>query len=160
MGLWGLVQVPLVSNSLGDPYVSSPHCSQRIDPCYSSLSGMGCHHWKGAKVISYSDNTTVVSVLNSRYSKDKTLSQLLRCLFFVEAYYNFKTYGCHVPGSQNEIADSLSRNQLHIFFNKLPNADSTPTAISPLLLQWLLQPTQDWISPHWMQQFSTIVLKE
>ena len=51
------------------------------------------HHWTGAKVTSHCDNTTAVSVLNSRHSKDKTLSQLLRCLPYSEKFSEINIFG-------------------------------------------------------------------
>ena len=39
----------------------------------------------GKRVTSNWDNCAVVTVLNSRYSRDKDLVQLLCCLFFLEA---------------------------------------------------------------------------
>ena len=44
-------------------------------------------HLHGKKVMSNCDNLAAVSVLNSRYSGDKDLMQLLRWLFFLEAYF-------------------------------------------------------------------------
>ena len=51
------------------------------------------------RVLSNCDNTTVVLVLNSRYSRDKDLMQLLRCLFFLEAHFQFQLSANHIPGA-------------------------------------------------------------
>ena len=111
----------------------------------------------GIRILSNCDNSAVVSVLNSRTSKDKDMMQLLRCLFFVEAYFQFHLEARHIPGISNECADDLSRNRLAAFRTKLPQANHYPTPIPSSLLQWLLKPQADWSSPSWIQQFSTFV---
>ena len=113
----------------------------------------------GKRVSSNCDNSAVVSVLNSRTSKDKDMMQLLRCLFFVEAYFQFHLEAHHIPGISNECADDSSRNRLAAFRTKLPQANHYPTPIPSSLLQWLLKPQADWSSPSWIQQFSTFVKK-
>ena len=80
----------------------------------------------GKHVSSNCDNSAVVSVLNSRTSKDKDMMQLLRCLFFVEAYFQFHLEAHHIPGISNECADDLSRNRLAAFRTKLPQANHYP----------------------------------
>ena len=44
-------------------------------------------NWMKGRVISQCDNEAVVTVINSRYSSDKFLMLMLRCLFFIEAQY-------------------------------------------------------------------------
>ena len=63
------------------------------------------HEWCEKYVDAQCDNTAVVAVLNSRYSKDKCLMHLLTCLFFAKAYFNFKLRATHFPGIHNELAD-------------------------------------------------------
>ena len=43
--------------------------------------------WRGY-VVCKSDNEAVVSIIASRSSHSSQLMHLLRCLFFLEAYYN------------------------------------------------------------------------
>ena len=118
------------------------------------------HTLNRKQVLCNCDNSAVVAVINTRYSKDKDLMQLLRCLFFVEAYYQFHMIARHLPGTLNDCADDLLRNRLSAFRTKLPNADTHPTPIPSSLLQWLLQPQADWTSPSWIQQFATFVIRE
>lgn len=113
--------------------------------------------WKGAKVTVRCDNAAVVAVINSRSCRDKVLMQMLRCLFFAEAHFQFKMMAIHLPGIHNELADDLSRNRLSQFLAKLPKANKTPTNIPSSLLQWLLHPKMDWTSPSWMELFSSSV---
>ena len=116
--------------------------------------------WKGRKVLSHCDNSAVVAVVKTRSCKDKTLMQLLRCLFFLEAVFQFQLSSSHLPGEMNDLADDLSRNRLQDFKHKNLRADANPTDIPSPLLQWLLQQHQDWSSPHWMLQFSSFVKRE
>ena len=118
------------------------------------------HTLNRKRVLCNCDSSAVVAVINTRYSKDKDLMQLLRCLFFVEAYYQFHMIARHLPGTLNDCADDLSRNRLSAFRTRLPNADTHPTPIPSSLLQWLLQPQADWTSPSWIQQFATFVIRE
>ena len=93
------------------------------------------HKWSRCKVIAKCDNTAVVVVLNSFYSKDNVLMQLMRCLFFIEAVNSFQIQGQHIPGSLNGLADNLSRNKLNKFYSKscttCVKASSTSVAPSP-----------------------------
>lgn len=58
--------------------------------------------WKGKMVLARCDNKVVVDVIKSRSSKDKSLMQLLRCLFFCEASYQFQLSSEHIPGVEND----------------------------------------------------------
>lgn len=113
--------------------------------------------WSGKHLRSRCDNSAVVAVLNSRSCKDKDLMQLLRCLFFFEAQYQFHVSSQHIPGVENGMADDLSRNRIGKFQMDNPSMDFNPAPIPPSLLQWLMAPQQDWTSPHWTQQFSSFV---
>ena len=55
-------------------------------------------------------------MVNSGYSKDSTLAQLLRVLFFAEAQWEVQIKAVHIPGQQNVLADALSRNKMQLFF--------------------------------------------
>ena len=118
------------------------------------------HSWSGKSVVTNCDNQAVVTVLNSRYSREKDIMQLLRCLFFLEAHFQFQLSATHLPGALNERADDLSRNRLSSFHDKMPEAAPYPSPIPPSLLQWLLDPGLSWTSPVWIQQFSSFVRKE
>jgi hypothetical protein len=115
--------------------------------------------WHGKRVTSNCDNSAVVAVLNSRYSRETHLMQLLRCLFFVEASYQFYLSASHIPGRLNDCADDLSRNRLSAFQAKMPDAQPYSIPIPSSLLQWLLQPKETWTSPSWIQQFTTFLKK-
>jgi len=113
--------------------------------------------WKGSIVTAYCDNAAVVSVLNTRYSKEENLMQMVRTLFFIEARYQFKLKALHIPGKHNYLADYLSRNQMSTFHTMHPTANNIPSTVSPSILQWLLDPHLSWTSETWIQQFNTFV---
>ena len=52
---------------------------------------------------------------------------LLCRLFFVTATYNFTVNVSHIPGTDNRLADSLSRLQFTKFHSLAPEADQTDT---------------------------------
>ena len=112
--------------------------------------------WHAQKVLCYCDNQAVVAILQSRSSKHYQIMHLLRCLFFVEAYFHFSLVATYVTSKDNIIADNLSRNNLSSFFSKVPTASKAPAQIQPLTVELLLDPLGDWISPAWMRQFKAI----
>ncbi len=52
-------------------------------------------------MTSHCDNAAVVEVVNSGYSRDGTLAQLLRVLFFAKAQWDLELRACHIAGQQN-----------------------------------------------------------
>jgi hypothetical protein len=113
--------------------------------------------WKGGRVLAHCDNAAVVEVVNRRSCRDPNLMQMLRCLFFFEAHYQFELSARHIAGIENGLADDLSRNNLASFRAKSTNWDHEPTFIPPPLLQGLLDPGLDWTSPTWMELFNSSV---
>ena len=107
------------------------------------------HSWKGSTVQTLCDNAAVVAVVNSRSSCEPDLMQLLQCLFFLEAHFQFHLQSRHVPGQANALADDLSRNRLASFHKNFPDADPLPSPIPPSILQWLLHLKLDWTSAAW-----------
>ena len=113
--------------------------------------------WKDSVITCFCDNQAVVAVLSSRTCRDRHLMHLLRCLFFFEAYGQFRIQCRHISGACNGKADDLSRNNLSAFFLKVPSANRAPSSIPTLLPNLLISVDQDWISPAWTQQFSIIL---
>ena len=118
------------------------------------------HTWTGVQVLSLCDNEAVVTVINSRSSREPDLMQLLRCLFFLEAHFQFYLIARHLPGVANSLADDLSRNRLPSFRRHHPNADPLPSPIPSSTMQWLLHPKLDWTSEAWIQLFTSSVKRE
>ena len=105
--------------------------------------------WKGGSVLFRSDNQAVVAALSSYSARDPPLTHLLRCLFFIEAYFDFEHTVAHVPGIDNGAADALSRDNMTKFFSFLPQANPSPSPIPPPLVEMLSERSLLWTSPRW-----------
>ena len=62
------------------------------------------------------DNQAAVCTIASQSSWEPTMMHLLRCLFFMEAWFQFKLVAVHIPGIFNSWADDLSRDRLSSFY--------------------------------------------
>lgn len=109
--------------------------------------------WRNQCILVHSDNEAVVAVINSGYSKDNSLMQLLRCLFFIKAYFEISLSAIHIKGEENVGADAISRNNLFVFFAQVPQADPYPTPIPQSAVDLLVLQQPDWLSPDWSQLF-------
>ena len=85
--------------------------------------------WAGKYVCCRCDNQSVVDIVQSRYSRDDDLMQLLRSLFFIEAAMGFNFIPVHVSGQHDDLADHLSCNRLSLFKQRAPTMASHPTPI-------------------------------
>ena len=74
----------------------------------------------------YCDNQAVVAVLNSGYSKEDHLMQLVRSLL---ADWDIWLHAHHIPGEHNVVADAISRGNLPILSSKVPTATPHPMPI-------------------------------
>ena len=72
--------------------------------------------WQNMSVLSRCDNITAVHIINSGTSSDPYAMALIRCLHFITARFNIALSAVHLPGSENALADALSRNNLSHFF--------------------------------------------
>ena len=115
--------------------------------------------WKRQRVRCSCDNEAVVAVMRTRTSRNPHLMHLLRCLFFIEAKYDFEFSCVHIPGKYNELADDLSRNRVCAFLSKVPGADRHPSPVPRPLLDWLLDKDMDWLCPNWIAKFNSSVRK-
>ena len=112
--------------------------------------------WAGHRVMCHCDNQAIVACLRSRTSKHKGIMHLLRSLVFIEAYFRFHLFPQYIDTRANELADDLSRDNALLFLSKVPQARRRPTAVPSDLLNLLLDPVAEWISPPWRRQFVTI----
>ena len=98
---------------------------------------LGVHLWasrlKNKRVLFYSDNESVVHVINKQTSKHKGLLALVRQLVLICLSQNIYFKARHVPGRHNVLADSLSRLQVERFLSLTRGMDSLPTTIPPHL---------------------------
>ena len=109
--------------------------------------------WHGQHIRCHCDNVAVVQVVNSGYSTDKQMMRLIRCLFFVTAHWQLLVRAVHIAGDKNTAADAVSRGNMDIFFQVVPDACQSPTTIPSAVLGLLVEQQPDWLSPAWAQLF-------
>ena len=96
--------------------------------------GLALGHWKGKNVMSYCNNAAVVAIVNQGDSKEQEAMYPLHCLEFLKAKHQFLLYASHISGVNNDLANALSRNNLHYFMLHFPQAQLNPTPLPPELL--------------------------
>ena len=106
---------------------------------------------RGSRVWWLCDNQSAVHAVCKRSCRDRNMMQLIRCLFFLEAWFGFELIATDLP----EHAD-LSRNRLAAFLSKAPSSEPTPTFLPPELPGLLLN-HEGWTSQHWTGLFYTTV---
>ena len=83
----------------------------------------------------FTDNESLVHVINKQSSKEKSLMFFVRKLVLICLEYNIVFKAKHIAGVKNRLADSLSRLQVQSFKQLAPaHMDKLPTKI-PLHLQ-------------------------
>lgn len=70
------------------------------------------------------------------------MAHTLRCLFFVEAYYDLSLAATHISGVENRAADCISCNNLDEFFSFYPQAQCQPVSVPPGLVRQLILPKE------------------
>jgi len=68
--------------------------------------------WLGQNIEVKCDNAAVVAIINLGSCKDPEVMHLMRCLMFFMAKFQFSMYATHIAGSENSLADALSRDRL------------------------------------------------
>lgn len=97
----------------------------------------------------------MVVALTSYSTSDLALAQLLRCLFFIKALYDFERKVVHL---ENAAADALSHKSVIDFFALLPQATLDPSPISPDLIKLVTNTSLKWTSRASLQNFLQGVL--
>lgn len=85
--------------------------------------------WHRKRILIHCDNQAIVQIWQTKKPKHKALTKLCRKLFFLAAKNNYTVNLKHIPGSSNELADALSRQQVSRFHNLAPEADREATTI-------------------------------
>ena len=114
--------------------------------------------WKGWCVLCRCNNQAVVAVINARSSLNKDIMHLLRVLFFIEAHFDFMTKATHIPGTENRIADDISRNRS--FSSSCQVLSDTPTPILEALINLIIREQPDWTCSAWTMMFNSIFNKD
>lgn len=95
--------------------------------------------WENHCILFHTDNLALVSILNSKTSKEENIMHLVRSLVFVSLKHNILFQSKHVRGCFNTLSDSLSRQQVDKFKALSPSSNPLPTQIPPHL-----QPEEFW----------------
>ena len=82
--------------------------------------------WSGQVVCSRCDNEAVVAVINRCTSRDYASVMVSH---FFEASFLFQIVATHMAGSENTLADNLSRDKLHVYLRFL-------VSYSPYFSNW------------------------
>jgi hypothetical protein len=95
------------------------------------------------KIVVYCDNTQVVLAVNSGKTSSQRMQAALRELWYVQARNNCVIRTRHIPGSENRIADHLSR---------MDQNSGQKTAFEQLTKGWIIQDCEV-PDTHFMQDF-------
>ena len=86
------------------------------------------------RILLFTDNDSVVHVINWQTSKHRELLQLLRQLVLTCFRHNILFRARHIKGKKNILADSLSRLQVGKFKAFASNVEESPSVVPPPLL--------------------------
>jgi len=145
LGLWSFLGQLVVPSSMAGKLPASLYCHEGVNPCHHRSSSF----WLSVAGSPDSDNTSVLHVLNSTYSKDPHLLHLIHILVFLEAHFEFWFQAWHIA---NLLADALSRNNMALFTAQTLQSLDHSSDI-PAVLVSLLGSIYDWTSPIWIQLF-------
>lgn len=92
------------------------------------------HLWKNHSILFYTDNLALVSIINSKTSKESNIMCLVRALVLVCLENNIFFQARHISGCFNVLSDALSRQQVAKFKRLCPNSRERPVEIPPELM--------------------------
>lgn len=111
------------------------------------------------RVLFQCDNSGVVAAIQKGSSREPTVMNLLRSMWFFVAHFDISVEAVHIAGAQNSTADQLSRNQMMEFFHSNLQVNLLPTPLPEELLEIVSVNGPDWTSPVFRQLFSSIISK-
>ena len=114
--------------------------------------------WANKSVTVHCDNEGAVAAINSGYSRVPQIIHMLRCLFFIRAFYQTALRAVHIPGRENDLADAISHNNLSLFFTQVPQAANQRLMVPPAILSVVVKQQPDWTSVDWCQLFKSCLL--
>ena len=88
------------------------------------------HLYSGKKLLFHCDNQALVDIWASGTSRDTLIMHLACSIFSNTATNHYTVLVTHIVGTNNSIADSLSRLQISRFRHLAPTADFHPTQVS------------------------------
>nr|XP_006822618.1 PREDICTED: uncharacterized protein LOC100377439 [Saccoglossus kowalevskii] len=80
------------------------------------------HLWHGRRVMFHCDNESIVHTWRKGSTRCPYIMQLIRAIFLTAASSNFHVMITHIRGTDNNIADALSRLQMNQFHSLAPHA--------------------------------------
>ena len=99
---------------------------QELYPIALACSTWG-HKWTAKRIEFQTDNQAVATCIRSGTCRCRNVMQLLRALFFVCAKKHFTITATYLPGTFNNVADALSRQDWKRFRELAPTASKAPT---------------------------------
>lgn len=93
------------------------------------------HKMQNRCILFFTDNESLVYVINKQSCRDKQLMFFVRKLVLVCLRYNIVFKAKHIPGTKNKLADCLSRFQVPLFKHLAPLHMNTSPTVIPLHLQ-------------------------
>ncbi len=112
-----------------------PPPDARLSPVLSTVRTLPAFlwgkNWTSRSILVHCDNEATVHCINKGRSHSLALMPLLRRLICISACDQFIITAKHIPGSKNQIADSLSRFMFQKFRALAPEADPSPTPVPP-----------------------------
>ena len=87
------------------------------------------------RLLIFTDNYALVSVINKKTSKNALAMILVRRLVLACLKHNVFVLAQHITGVYNRLADALSRQEIAVFLKDCPNAAKNPIALPPLPLR-------------------------
>ena len=106
-------------------------------------------HWKGSVVKARCDNMAVVASIQSGSCREGKAMHLMRCLAFIEARVPVTVVAEHIKGSDNVVADALSRDRLDFARSAMQVLEREAEAIPKDLLEMLTAERQSWSEREW-----------
>ena len=95
------------------------------------------HHWPRKKVSVHCDKQAAVDIWKKGSTVCSQVMALVRMLYFCAAQHNIHIIVTHIDGTNNCIADALSRFQVQCFHRLDPEAANNPDTIRAWPIQFL-----------------------
>ena len=96
------------------------------------------HHWAGKRIIFITDNAPITDIWHAGTTRSKHIMFLVRKIFLIAAKSQYTISLKYIRGTNNVIADSLSRFQMQKFWKVAPtNVNELPTEIPDIVWETL-----------------------